>query len=218
MGWVVLTLRKTELKRTQSDYQMDLLRISREKRQMAREKHYNQTVVRNDQSADIKALKEQYDAQKNAIKADSSYNYSGLDSDSSVFTTGSSNTDNTSDNYFSMEGLSEDEGSGINDITSTTTNSSTTTTNSSSGATSLTTNQQNALNDAKEDYILATNEIKSYYEDELEMIEEEASEEETFIDQEQTEIEALLEAVSQEMESVGQAISSQIQSSTIKLS
>ena len=31
MGWVTLTLRKTELKRTHADYQKQLLDISREK-------------------------------------------------------------------------------------------------------------------------------------------------------------------------------------------
>lgn len=68
MGWVTLTLRKTELKRTHSDYQMDLLRISREKRQMARQNHYEQTLVRNDQSSELRALKDSYNANRDSIR------------------------------------------------------------------------------------------------------------------------------------------------------
>jgi hypothetical protein len=66
MGWVTLTLRKTELKRSHSDYQMRLLQISREKRQMARQKHYEQTLIRNDQNADLRLARD-----NSAIASDS---------------------------------------------------------------------------------------------------------------------------------------------------
>ena len=69
MGWVTLTLRKTELKRSHSDYQMKLLQISREKRQMARQKHYEQTVIRNDQSSDLRAARDYYNSQRDALNA-----------------------------------------------------------------------------------------------------------------------------------------------------
>ena len=61
------------------------------------------------------------------------------------------------------------------------------------------------------------NDLKTEYEFELQLAEEEAADEELILDQEQTEIEAQLEAISQEIESVGSAVSSAIQSSTIKL-
>ncbi len=48
MGWVTLTLRKTELKQSHSDYQKELLDISRRKRRMAREMHYEQLLFNND--------------------------------------------------------------------------------------------------------------------------------------------------------------------------
>ena len=67
MGWVTLTLRKTELKRTHADYQMELLQISREKRQMARQNHYDQLVARNDGQATMRSLYTDYKAQRDAI-------------------------------------------------------------------------------------------------------------------------------------------------------
>ena len=47
MGWVTLTLRKTELKQSHTDYQNRLLQISREKRKMARENAYQQLLFNN---------------------------------------------------------------------------------------------------------------------------------------------------------------------------
>ncbi|MBR5304044.1 MAG: hypothetical protein IKU37_04375 [Candidatus Gastranaerophilales bacterium] len=60
MGWVTLTLRKTELKRTHSDYQKQLLDISRTKRRMARESHYQQLLVRNDQQEALRGIRNDY--------------------------------------------------------------------------------------------------------------------------------------------------------------
>lgn len=234
MGWVVLTLRKTELKRTHADYQMDLLRISRQKRQMAREKHYNQTVTRNQQSAATRELKNIYNEQKDSINGEqgtytdinSLFDLSKYTNDDNNIETG--NTETSTGNWLNHDfsdlpnrnstGNSGDYalGQGVQDDNDT---ESTTSTSSSSSSSNLTSQERlNLLDQAKEDYVYLSNEVKTYFEDELEMIEEEASEEETYIDQEQAEIEAMLESISQEMESVGQAVSSQIQSSTIKLS
>lgn len=62
MGWVTLTLRKTELKRTHADYQMELLSISREKRQMARQNHYQQSLIRNEGNLELDSLYNTYKA------------------------------------------------------------------------------------------------------------------------------------------------------------
>ena len=71
MGWVTLTLRKTELKRTHADYQMELLEISREKRKMARENHYEQSILSNRRNTDNKIAYQNYkagrDSQNEAI-------------------------------------------------------------------------------------------------------------------------------------------------------
>ena len=64
MGWVTLTLRKTELKRTHADYQTQLLGISRTKRQMARRNHYEQLVVRNKQTKELREIKLNYDEER----------------------------------------------------------------------------------------------------------------------------------------------------------
>lgn len=67
MGWVTLTLRKTELKRSHSDYQKELLDISRRKRQMARENHYEQLLVRNDQTEELRNMRTAYTTARDAI-------------------------------------------------------------------------------------------------------------------------------------------------------
>ena len=73
------------------------------------------------------------------------------------------------------------------------------------------------LSDEQYEYQEENDRIKSYYETEYQMIEEEAADREMDLDQEQTDVEAQMEAISQEMQAVSDAISSQIQSSTIKL-
>ena len=70
MGWVVLTLRKTELKRSHADYQKQLLDISREKRRMARENHYEQTVARNNGLLELDLAYQNYKEQSNIAMQD----------------------------------------------------------------------------------------------------------------------------------------------------
>lgn len=214
MGWVTLTLRKTELKRTHADYQMELLQISRTKRQMARQYHYQQLVARNDQSAELRNAKAAYDAKKDSIYAGSTdatlsvgTTSGSTNSDGSVFGTGTT-TSSTGTDAASQAGFVA--------------NMQTTNTTSSSSASTSTTStmsvaQQNALDDARENYSALVNDIKTRWEDELAMIEEEANDTETALDQEQVQIEAQLEAISAEIEAVGQAVSDQIKASTIKL-
>ena len=67
MGWVTLTLRKTELKRSHSDYQKQLLDISRRKRQMARENHYEQQLIRNDQAIELRTMRSAYTSARDSI-------------------------------------------------------------------------------------------------------------------------------------------------------
>ena len=73
MGWVTLTLRKTELKRSHSDYQMELLSISRTKRQMARQYHYQQTSARSEGNTAVREAQTEYmsafDTYREAAKA-----------------------------------------------------------------------------------------------------------------------------------------------------
>lgn len=240
MGWVVLTLRKTELKRTHSDYQMELLRISRRKRQMAREKHYNQTLIRNEQSSATRALKNLYNQQKDSINANGTYQdinnlfniedytqTTGTNSVSSLMNSGYYDDDDYTPSGDTSSESGIEWGDNVTNYTKEAQEALQTqlagqdfsNTSTSSSSSSLTSQEKlNLLDDAKEDYLYLSNEIKTMFEDELEMLEEEASDEETNIEQEQTEIEALLESITQEMDAVGQAISSQIQSGTIKLS
>ena len=69
MGWVTLTLRKTELKRTHSDYQNRLLDISRTKRRMARESEYQQMLVINDCSEERDSIFAACNAKVDPLKA-----------------------------------------------------------------------------------------------------------------------------------------------------
>ncbi|MBQ4646504.1 MAG: hypothetical protein IJB79_04065 [Candidatus Gastranaerophilales bacterium] len=68
MGWVTLTLRKTELKKSHSDYQKELLDISRRKRQMAREYHYEQLLFNNDYKEERDSLYTNYKATSDALR------------------------------------------------------------------------------------------------------------------------------------------------------
>jgi hypothetical protein len=60
--------------------------------------------------------------------------------------------------------------------------------------------------------------IKTFYEGECEILEQEAADREAELDEEQVTVEAQMEAISQEMQAVSDAISNEIQNSTIKLS
>ena len=219
MGWVTLTLRKTELKRTHADYQMELLQISRTKRQMARQYHYQQLVARNDQQAELRAAKEAYDATKESIfagNANATFSASGA-----AGTTGNSGGPlfNLSGGTTGTSGTPSQNGTATASFNVSGQNSSSGTSSSASASTIATMNvaQQNALDTAREDYSAAVNDIRTRWEDELAMIEEEANDTETDLDQQQVQIEAQLEAISAEIEAVGQAVSDQIKASTIKL-
>lgn len=67
MGWVTLTLRKTELKRTHADYQKQLLDISREKRKMARQYHFQQSLINSEKSRTRNDLTTAYNAKRKEI-------------------------------------------------------------------------------------------------------------------------------------------------------
>ena len=60
MGWVTLTLRKRELKQSHAYYQMRDLQISREKRQLARQKQYETAVIQNNQEKALLPYKTSY--------------------------------------------------------------------------------------------------------------------------------------------------------------
>ena len=70
MGWVTQTLRKTELKRSHADYQKQLLDISREKRRMARQNHYEQTIARNQGLMDLDIAYQNFKIQSDAAMKD----------------------------------------------------------------------------------------------------------------------------------------------------
>ncbi len=54
MGWTTLTLRKTELRREHAEQEKRLLQISREKRQLERELHYEETCCSNRKTTELK--------------------------------------------------------------------------------------------------------------------------------------------------------------------
>ena len=71
--------------------------------------------------------------------------------------------------------------------------------------------------DAQLEYTENVNREKTFYEDELAMLEEDVNDQETMLDLEQSDVESQMEAISQEMQAVGEAVSTQIQNSTIRL-
>ena len=68
MGWVVLTLRKKELKRTHADYQMRDLQIAREQRQMSRQYQYEQSVIQGQQNEEVRDLRTSYNDQRSSLR------------------------------------------------------------------------------------------------------------------------------------------------------
>ena len=67
MGWVTLTLRKRELKQEHAYYQLRDLQISREKRQLARQKQYETASVQNQQEQALMPIKEEYRTNRQSI-------------------------------------------------------------------------------------------------------------------------------------------------------
>ncbi len=169
MGWVVLTLRKKELTRTHADLQMQDLQIAREKRQLCREKHYEQCVVKNAQSAELRDFKTAYNAERDSIRSQISVLQTDQKQDGV-------------DNSLEIADLQRD------------------------------------LEDAQLDYTDNVNSTKSFYENELAMIEEESNDIETQYDEDKVSIEAEMESVAQEIQALTDAISNEIQKTTIKLS
>lgn len=64
MSWVLISLRRKELKRTHADYVAQDLDISRSLRQEARRKMYEQTCIQNDQQAQLRDIKSSYKDQQ----------------------------------------------------------------------------------------------------------------------------------------------------------
>lgn len=64
MGWVSLSLRKASLRRDISNLELRDIQISRTIRQTERQMHYDQTIIKNNKSADLKEIKDVYDEVK----------------------------------------------------------------------------------------------------------------------------------------------------------
>ena len=67
MGWVTLTLRKRELKQSHAYYQLRDLQISREKRQLARQKQYQTASVQYEQEQRLAPIKDNYRVNRQSI-------------------------------------------------------------------------------------------------------------------------------------------------------
>ena len=68
MGWVTLTLRKRELKQQHAIYQLRDLQISREKRQLARQRQYETAVIQNEQKQETTGFRKEYYSQRNTLR------------------------------------------------------------------------------------------------------------------------------------------------------
>ena len=180
MSWVLLSLRKKELKRTHAEYVSRDLQISREERQMARRYQYEQTCVQNEQSTEQRDLRTQYTDKRSSLYDQIEALRKEIDAQEGDNKIGSSDYRNSN-------------GYTINDL-------------------------YKQIDDLKEDFNESVNLSKTYWEDELAMIEEEANDAETILEEEKVNIETQMEAISQELEAVSQAISQEIQSNAIKLS
>jgi len=67
MSWVLLALRKRELKKTKAEYTAQDLRISREERQAARRYQHENSVAQNSQRKALSDLRQTYNEQKSGL-------------------------------------------------------------------------------------------------------------------------------------------------------
>ena len=153
MGWVSLSLRKLSLRANISNLELRDIQISRTLRQTQRQLSYEQSIMKNNRSGELRDIKEVYDE----IKGDRP------EMDSEEY------------NEWYME-----------------------------------------YQDAREQYEFEKNEIQTYYDDQLAMLEDEAADKEALLQEEQTTVEAQLEAARAELEAVSEQISADIESSAIK--
>ncbi len=68
MGWVTLSLRKSELKQTKTYYQQELLDIAREKRSLDRQLKYDQTCVQNKMKKALNGIEDAYSEQRDTAR------------------------------------------------------------------------------------------------------------------------------------------------------
>lgn len=153
MGWVSLSLRKLSLRANVSNLELRDIQISRTLRQTQRQLSYEQSIMKNNRSGELRDIKDVYDE----IKGDRP------EMDSEEY------------NEWYME-----------------------------------------YQQAREDYEFEKNEIQTYYDDQLAMLEDEAADKEALLQQEQTTVEAQLEAARAELEAVSEQISADIEDSAIK--
>lgn len=190
MSWVLISLRKKELKRTHADYVAEDLQISRQERQLARRKSYNQTVMRNDQSQELSDLKSGYNDQRDQVNSIMTQIKDAVNQQNK-------NAGTTDENGNTVVRINYDDyevnGQNLSEC-------------------------QTMLDEIKEEYLEEQNDIKTYWEDELQMLEEEANDEETILEQDKVDAETQMEHISQELSALDQSLSTEIQNSTIKLS
>ena len=189
MSWVLLSLRKSELKMVHSDYVAQDLQISRAQRREARHYQVLQRAEMTAQRKELAPINQSYKQQRQAI-------YDQMKQ--------------LRENYKNMP--DEQKYTETNGIKHTVTIDDLRINNKD-----MTTLQQE-LAGLQEEHEEELDAIKTFHEDALADIEEEANDVEAQFEQDKVMIETQMEAVSQELQAVTQAISQQIQNETIKLS
>ena len=242
MSWVLLALRKSELKMTQSQYVARELQISRAQRKDARYYQLEQMFVRNDMRNQTNTLYNTYktardncrgeikkqrgiyndqrtlelnlNSEKTKLELQKTMYQNKLNAlSSSSSGTGTTPTTTGQLSQAELETLIRDLETKIADKT--------TEINTAIGkketANNKITEEQEALADAKETYETESNEAKNLGEEDLESLETEANDVDTAHEEEKVQVETQLEAIKQELQTISQAISEYIQSETIKI-
>lgn len=223
MSWVLLALRKSELKMQQSQYVARELQISRAQRRDARQYQLEQMYVRNalrneknELYANYKTTRDGINAQIKMLRQQSGSSYSSRQDNPSYSINQYINSldkklsgiDNSEANKDAREELQ----SKIN-IADSIKNG----TNSTNDINGQITDLQAELTSAKEDYEVLSSNAQNDAEEELERIENEANDVDTMHEEEKVQNETQLEAIKQELQTVSDAISEYIQSETIKI-
>ena len=188
MSWVLLSLRKSELQQLHSQYVVEELQISRQQRQDARHYQYQQIVLQNDQSKEKNEKNSSYRSARDDIRKSIKELYAELSECNAASKEGNEYRD-IYDNLKDKDSINAE----ITEL-------------------------QNQLSDLKENHEAEMNDIATYYEDELAMIEEDSADTETQHEQDKVRVETQMEAVAQELQAISQSISQQIQNETIKIS
>lgn len=240
MSWVLLALRKSELKMTQSQYVARELQISRAQRKAARGYQLEQSHVRNQMRSQKNALYTEYKGQKERINEQISSlyeqrsNVANYENNVAAYNENLEKMSKLKYPHSSDKAEYDELAEANNELRKAIDNSGSYKTTDigtkifASDKNSSVSDEkdridseilklQTQLTSVKEEYEHNANEAQNNGEEELERLENDANDEDTMFEEEKVQNETQLESVKQELQTISDAISEYIQSEAIKI-